>query len=146
MLVKRVHVDSLSNCELMIGESRRVHQQHVALTLDITSVSLPLSTGLLLCFPVVPIRICRGVRLYRPLRWRAGVLGRLLSLRGARVQQRRRFVRVEGPVIVLWPRWTRWPVLRHPPEVLKRAVSSLVVVGTEFIRTSSFDGVWMPEI
>lgn len=29
LLVKRVHVDSLSNCELMIGESRLVRQQHV---------------------------------------------------------------------------------------------------------------------
>lgn len=68
----------------------------------------------------------------------------LLSLRGARVQQRRRFVGVEGPAVVLLPRLTRWPVIRHPPEVLERAVSSLVVVGTEFIRTSSL-GVLMPE-
>jgi len=43
LLEKKVHVDSLSNCELMIGESRLVHQQHVALTLDKTprSVSQP---------------------------------------------------------------------------------------------------------
>ena len=34
LLVKKVQVDSLSNCELMIGESTFVHQQHVALTLD----------------------------------------------------------------------------------------------------------------
>jgi len=40
LLEKRVHVDSLSNCELMIGESRLVHQQHVALTLDKTPRSV----------------------------------------------------------------------------------------------------------
>lgn len=40
LLVKRVHVDSLSNCELMIGESRLVRQQHVALTLDETPRSV----------------------------------------------------------------------------------------------------------
>lgn len=36
LLVKRVHVDSLSNCELIIGEARFVHQQHVALILEKT--------------------------------------------------------------------------------------------------------------
>lgn len=109
-------------------------------------ISFSASTGIFLCFPVVPARICRGVRLYGPLGWRAGVLWRFLSLRGARVQQRKRFVGVEGPAVVLRPRWARcWPVLRHPPEVLERAFPSLVVVGTEFITTSSF-GVRMPEI
>lgn len=103
------------------------------------------STRQTLCFPVVPVWVCRGIRLYRSLERWAGVLGRLLSLRGARVQQWRGFVRVEGPAVVLRPGGTCWPVLRHPPEVLKRAFSSLVVVGTEFVRTSSF-GVWMPEI
>lgn len=117
---------------------------YVALTLD-TNTQISFS-AILLCFPVVPVWICcTSVRLYGPLLWRAWVLGRLLSLRRARVQQRRRFVRVEGPVVVLRPRGTWRPVLWHPPEVLKGAVSSLVVVGTEFIRTSSF-GVRMPEI
>lgn len=36
-------------------------------------------------------------------------------------------------------------MVRHPPEILKRTVSSLVVVRAEVIRTSSF-GVWMPVI
>lgn len=36
-------------------------------------------------------------------------------------------------------------MLRHPPEVLERAFSSLVVIGTEFIGTSSLR-VWMPVI
>lgn len=97
-----------------------------------------------LCFPV-PVRVCRGVQIYRSLKWRAGVLGRLLSLRWARVQQWRRFVRVEGSAVVLRSSWTCWPVLWHSPEVLKRSFSSLVVIRTEFIRTSSF-GVRMPEM
>lgn len=98
-----------------------------------------------LCFPVVPVRICNSVGFYGPLGWRAGVLGGLLGLRRARVQQRRWFVRMEGPAVVVWPRWTCWPVLWHPPEVLRRAFSSLMVVGMEVITTSPF-GVWMPEI
>lgn len=52
---------------------------------------------------------------------------------------------MEGPAVVLGPGWTCWPVIRHPPEVLKGTVSSLVVVGMELITASSF-GVWMPEI
>lgn len=40
LLVKRVHVDSLSNCELIIGDARFVHQQHVALILDKTPRSV----------------------------------------------------------------------------------------------------------
>lgn len=147
LLVKRVHVDSLFNCELIIGESRLVHQQqHVALTLDQTLRSVFFSLRRqTLCFSVVPVWVCHGVGLYGSLQRRAGVLGRLLSLRGARVQQRGRFVGVEGPAVVLGPRWTCWSVVRHPPEVLDRAFSSLVVVGTEIIRTSSF-GVRMPVI
>ena len=118
----------------------------VASTLDRnTQISF---SATLLCFPVVPVRICcrcRCVGLCGPLLWRARVLRRLLSLRGARVQQRRGFVGVEGPAVVLRPRGTWRPVLWHPPEVLQRAFSSLVVAGTEIIRTSSL-GVRMPEI
>lgn len=91
-----------------------------------------------LCFPVVPVRISHGIQLSGPIQWRPGVLGRLLSLRGARVQKWRWFFRVEGPAIMIWPRWTCWSVVWHPPEILKRTVSSLVVVGTEVVRTSSF--------
>lgn len=45
---------------------------------------------------------------------------------------------MEGSAVVIRPRRPRWPVLRHPPEVLSRALPPLVVVGAEFIRTSSF--------
>lgn len=48
LLVKRVHVDSLSNCELMIGKSRLfLQQQYVASALDkkkTTQISLLAST------------------------------------------------------------------------------------------------------
>ena len=52
---------------------------------------------------------------------------------------------MEGSAVVLWPGWTRWPVVRQPPELLMGGFTSLVVVGTELVRTSSF-GVRMPEI
>lgn len=64
LLVKRVRVDSLSNCELMIGKSKLVHQQHVC-GFDPgqnTQISFLASTGIFLCFPVVPVRICRSIR------------------------------------------------------------------------------------
>ena len=73
LLVKRVHVDSLSNCELMTGESRLVHQQqYVALTLDKTPRSVPWpaladfmfsccsSLGLRQCFALLVARVASG--------------------------------------------------------------------------------------
>lgn len=97
-----------------------------------------------LCFPVDPVRVCRGVGLDGPLQRRAGVLGRLLVEGGARVQKGRGFVGVEGPAVVFGSWRTRGPVVRHPPEVLEGAFRSLVVVGAEFVRTPSF-GVWVSE-
>lgn len=99
-----------------------------------------------LCFPVVPVWVWHGVGLCGAAGGRAGLLGRLLGLWGARVQHGRRFVGVEGPTVVFGPRGACWSVIRHPPEVLQRTVSSaLVVVGAEVIRTPSF-GVRMPVI
>ena len=52
---------------------------------------------------------------------------------------------MEGSAVVILPRRTRGPVLRHPPEVLRRNLSSLVVVGTEFFSASPL-GVRISEI
>lgn len=53
---------------------------------------------------------------------------------------------MKGSVVVLGPRWSpAWPVVRHPPEVLGRSVSALVVAGMEVVDTPSF-GFRMPVI
>lgn len=126
---------SLSNCELMIGGSRLVHQQHICDPGQNTQICPRSALVHFLCFPVVPGRVCRFIGLCRPLRGRAQVLRRLLHLWGARVQWG--FVRVSA-VVLGAGRTCR------PPEVLERTLPALVVVRTEFIRTSSF-GIWMPE-
>lgn len=95
------------------------------------------------CLPAVPAGVGTGGGgggggLGGPLQRGAGVLGRLLSLRGARIQQGWEFLGVEGPGVVLGPgRPPTGPVVRHPPEVLGRSVSALVVAGVEVIATSS---------
>lgn len=91
-----------------------------------------------LCFPAVPVWIRHKAGVHGAFQRGAGVLRRLLSLRGAGVHQRERFVWVEGPVVMLRPRWTLCSVIRHPPEVLRRAVPALVVTGVELIGASPF--------
>lgn len=97
-----------------------------------------------LCFPAVPVWIRHKAGIHGAFQRGAGVLRRLLSLRGAGVHQREGFVWVEGPVVMLRPRRTLCSVIRHPPEVLRRAVPALVVTGVELIGTSPF-GVRVPE-
>lgn len=112
------------------------HQGQTCLSLNLDPDQFLSQSQRALCFPVVPVWVHRYARLHGTLQWRAGVRRRLLSLRGAGVQQWRGFVRVEGSAVVIRPGWTCWP-----PEVLRRA---LVVRGVEIFRASSLY-IRMPE-
>lgn len=90
-----------------------------------------------LCLPAVPVGICRGVGLHWTLQRGAGVLGRLLGLRRARVQQWCRFIGVEGPAVrVRAGGASSWPMLWNPPEVLQWSVSPRMVVGIKLVPSS----------
>lgn len=141
LLVKRVRLIPFPTVSLSLASPDLSLQQRAALTPDNANRAASEAARRTLCLPVVPVGVCACVGVGRSLQWGARVLGRLLSLGGARVQEGRGFVGVEGPVVV-WAGGAGLPVLRHPPEVLEGAVTPLVVVGTEVIRASSF-GVWM---
>lgn len=106
------------------------------------SVRQPAQTGL--CLPVVPAGICGGVGLRWTLQGGAGVLGRLLGRRRARVQQWCRFIRVEGPAVrVRAGGASSWPMLWNPPEVLQWSFPPRMVVGIKVVPSSFV--VRMPE-
>lgn len=77
--------------------------------------------------------------------WRARVLGGLLSLWGAWVQQGRGFVVWIGPGEVFLPCWP--PLLQHPPpEVLGMASPTPEVLGRTEVIAASPLRVWMSEV